>query len=286
VSIQVLRFPVRLLAIAGFSIVFASCGGNADVQVQLPTGTQIMTGTLLPAEISLLRRGTHVLQIDGIDVYFVESETENLRRFERKPVVLEGTLSFNVDPSFLPVLEVSRVLDVLEEQRKEWEVRSLGLRLQTPETWEGTVEEGKISLRAPGGTGSVVTVEQMDQSPVDLTNAMPIVVGNARGLRIIDEATGGQIVVLERPKGVIVFSFTPDAPDRAERLRQDWLSLLTDVIITSSNSPVQATGSGALTGSGSTGGVFCGGPAGILCPAGFYCDITHLQENIGVCRGL
>jgi hypothetical protein len=244
-----------------------------------------MTGTLLPADISLLRRGTHVLQVDGKDVYYVESETTNLRRYERKPVVLEGTLSANVDPSFLPVLEVSRVVDVLEQQTKEWSVPALGLALRAPETWEATVGDQSIALRAPGSTASIMKVERMEKSPIDLLNAMPTVVGTARALRVSNEQSGAETVVLERSSDVLVFSFTPEIPEQAERLRQDWLAILETIRLQSSDNP-QNSSIAPVTGTGTALGTPCGGPAGILCPPASYCDITNLQENIGVCKSL
>jgi hypothetical protein len=40
--------------------------------------------------------------------------------------------------------------------------------------------------------------------------------------------------------------------------------------------------SAAATGSGA--GLPCGGTAGILCPGGFYCDITDVANNVGRCK--
>jgi hypothetical protein len=44
------------------------------------------------------------------------------------------------------------------------------------------------------------------------------------------------------------------------------------------------TGSGTVTGASGSGSLMaCGGPAGILCPAGSYCAVTDRVNDIGVC---
>ncbi len=266
-------------------LVFAGCGGGNDLPPPLPVGMQTLTGTLLPTEISLLRRGTHVLQVDGKDVYFVESEKENLRNFERKLVTLEGTVFPNVDTSFLPVLVVSRIVDVLEEKSRGWDVQSLRLRIEVPESWEGQLSDGRAAFRPHGSSGAIVTIERKDTSPVDLRDAEPVVVGSARALRVTDTQTGAQTIVLEQAGGALVFSFLPQNSEQNERFRENWNAILSTVAFSGSEQGGQQNGEQSSTGTGAVnGGEPCGGPAGILCPSGSFCDIQNLQENIGVCR--
>jgi len=257
------------------------CGG-ADL-IPLPEGPQILTGTLLPTDLSLLRRGTHLLQIDGVDTYYVESTFENLRKYERKTVVLEGLLSHNVEPTLLPVLDVLRVVDVLGDSQKKWEIRSLNLTLSVPASWSAEVQEGSATFRSLGSTDPLVRITRGTGAIIDVSGGTPIVLGNARAMRIIHEATGAQTVVVERGEETIVFSFTPGERQNALELREDWLMLLATVSFSRENAPssvAPGTGSGAVVGQP------CGGTAGVLCPEGYYCDVVNLQENIGICKAL
>ncbi len=72
---------VMVLALCAY-LVWSGSTNQANSQV-LPQGPQTLTGTLIPAELSLTRRGTHVLKVDGDDVAFVESAAVNLRRSRR-----------------------------------------------------------------------------------------------------------------------------------------------------------------------------------------------------------
>lgn len=269
---------VLLAAVAAISV-----SGCNDDPIILPEGVQVLTGTLLPTDISLLRRGTHVLRIEDTDTYYVESTHENLSKYEQKLVVLEGTLSHNVESSFLPVLDVLRVVDVLGDTQKLWEIRSLNLSLSVPEAWRGEIKEGSAIFIAPGGSEPIVSIERsISGSMVDTTGGVPIVLGNTRAIRVIDEATGKQMVKVEREDSSIIFFFTPGDHSNVNELRADWLTILSTV---SFRREVQ-TPNDPIRGSGSAVGGHCGGTAGILCAAGQYCDVTNLQENIGVCKRL
>ena len=287
---------LRALFLATISLLVIGCGGGNEFP-PLPEGVQILTGSLVPAEISLLRRGTHVLVVEGLDKYYVESSSINLRRYEQKKLVMEGELTHNVDPEFLPVLEVSKVIEVLEENMKSWELRSLGLMLEMPETWNGRVKDGEASFQPPNsshnaitiirmmsatGTGTVIEEGEEDTSiglsASDSPLGTPIVVGKKRAIRIFYEETGNQEVIVERIGHSIIFSLNMEEFDQPELLRETWLAMLNSVVFDEDkpDDTYRQTGTGA--------GTPCGGPAGILCPTNFYCDVTHLEENIGICK--
>jgi len=97
----------------------------------------------------------------------------------------------------------------------------------------------------------------------------------------VDEASGNQWVYLERGERMLTFSFAPGDHEHPDKLREEWLNMLNSVVLNNKRGAVPTTPS---TGTGGVGGMPCGGTAGILCPTGFYCDVTHLEENVGVCR--
>jgi len=269
-----LALAVCLVPLAGV----AGCS-KEPLPVSLPEGVQVLTGTLLPTEISLLRRGTHLLNIDGTDVYLVESAEVPLSRYEHKEVVLEGTLSQNVDPSFLPVLEVQSVVRVLQESQREWALRSVGLSASLPDSWEGSIGDAAARFHPPTQPDPVITVELLPTAEVTVpTDGVPIVIDSKRSLRTDDEQTGAQVVYVERGAEVLLLSFTP-SQEHFEDDRNVWLAFLRSISFSG------ATPSPALpTATGGQLGAPCGGPAGVLCPEGYYCEVTNLVENIGHCE--
>lgn len=107
-------------------------GCSAPIEhIPLPQGIQEVSGYLAPAELSLVRRGTHLLLKEGRERYLVESKHIALRPFEGKEVMVRGLLESNVDPTFLPVLVVQEI----EEKSDPWKkvsIEPLGLTLDIP----------------------------------------------------------------------------------------------------------------------------------------------------------
>ena len=250
----------------------------------LPQGVQVLTGTLLRTDLSLIRRGTHVLRIASKDAYYVESSQVNLRRYEGKEIVIEGTLEQNTEPTDLPVLITSDVLQVIQEEWKKWDLPSVGLSLETPDDWRGIDRNGRAGFRVPEWADPVFSIDKEEE--VDTTGGTPMVLDSKRAMQLHSEDTGEQRVILEwNEDAYLVFSFTPGAHPDADTLREDWLAILQSVRFTDAKSPdTPRTSSGATRSDGL--GQPCGGPAGVLCPAGLYCDIENLEENIGVCKQL
>ena len=111
---------------------------------------------------------------------------------------------------------------------------------------------------------------------MELPEGTPIVVDRNRAVRVVDENSGDQTVVIQRGESVLTFLFTPgDHPD-ADALREEWLAVLRSILFGSERTTSQPT---TATGAGMP----CGGGAGILCPSGQYCAVLDLEENIGKC---
>ena len=269
------------------TLFLTACGD--DEPIVLPEGVQVLTGSVLPTDISLLRRGTHLFQVDDEDVYFLESTAVNLRKYERKHVVLQGEVSPNVDSSYLPLLTVEAVLDVLEQETKEWKLRSFGVTFELPDSWGGSIESA-LSSFVPLGSSDPAIIFQWEESEEQEKeenteeqldyDSTPIVIDGTRATKSVDSQTGNETVRIERPNGVIQITYIALDHPHAQQWHADWISALASMELADTRVPDTPTSTGAITGSP------CGGPAGILCPEGFYCDVTNLQENIGVCRSL
>ena len=99
---------MRWRSIIVAALLLSSCRNQPD-PVELPQGTQELTGILQRVELSLVRRGTHVLVQNGEETTYVESKVVQLRKYEREEVTLRGRFEQNTDPSFLPVFMVRSV---------------------------------------------------------------------------------------------------------------------------------------------------------------------------------
>ncbi|MDD5041931.1 MAG: hypothetical protein PHX87_06165 [Candidatus Peribacteraceae bacterium] len=269
---------VLLLGIVGF-LLLSACGHNIPPPVDLPTGIQTMTGTLLPAEISTLRRGSHRLMDQNVSLCFVESQTVNLRVFEGKRVVVRGVLEPNSDPTLLPVL-VTQDVKAVEQDLEELSLRAFGLHGRIPHSWIEATQKDATILLAEGISTPLVTITLKKETPLPASGA-PFLISGHHAVRQNSADTGGETVTVESDGGVVVIVFTPPkGTEDSDALRSQWLVFLTSLSFTASSS-AQAS---SQTQSPSPDGTPCGGTAGILCPEGQYCAIEDLQENIGHCR--
>lgn len=270
------------------SLGLAGCGAAHD---PLPEGVQTVTGVLHAAELSRTRRGTHVLEKDGQAVYFIESGSRNLKTFEGKEVTVTGTLERNTDRKALPVLIVSDIQSELTQTRP-WKIPALHMTISTPDNWQGRTSGSGITFKLSGRTDPVLNVRT---TPVtQLPKGQSILIGVDQGRIVRDESTGGANAYVLHGGAMILFQFTPppDAylPYLNEHFEDALRTVTFDAKAASSAAPSVPSGTGALTtGTGSNTsrrpGV-CGGPAGFLCPAGQYCEITDAVNNIGVCKKL
>ncbi|MBM3231502.1 hypothetical protein FJZ28_04225 [Candidatus Peregrinibacteria bacterium] len=275
-----LHSSTLLLCLCALGVLLTSCS-EQQVFPPLPEGEQTVKGILQPASLSAVRRGTHVVLQDGIDVYYAESALVNLRTYQGKMITMRGKLEHNIDPSFLPVLVISSVTDV-EDTAKTVSLPDIPLSMEVPVLWKRSETAGRYEFRLESDTPEVdpVLAVWKEEGATLPEGGVPIVIDASRAVRLIDDLSGTQIVAVKQPATVLFFRFIPGDRVQADTLREQFLSVLSTVTLKASgasSSAVPATGSGSLGGP-------CGGPAGILCPSGSYCDVTDLQENIGRCR--
>lgn len=274
-----------LLPLCVLGLLLAGCGKDFS---DLPTGIQTVEGKLKPAELSRVRRGTHVIEIDGDDEYYAESSVVPLRAYQGKNVTLRGTFAPNVDDSYLPVLVVDSILDV-EETAEEHVLEDLTVTLQAPILWKPRKVDESVEFTM-GDMGPVILTIQNEKTDELPEGGEPIVVGTKRAVRMKDALTGNEIITVQRSSTMVtVFTLSPNVEDvEPEEFASDWFDVLQSVSF--QGTPGSGMGAGAASsGAGGTNtsaatGTPCGGPAGILCPSGMYCEITNFSENIGRCR--
>jgi hypothetical protein len=245
----------------------------------LPGGEQTVTGILKAAELSVKRRGSHIIEQEGTDVYYAESSLVNLREYQGKRVTLRGIFEHNSDPQNLPVLVVETIVDV-EETTEHHSLSGLAVSLDAPVHWNLVKREGKYHFRLEGEEDPIVIIYQ-EAGELLPDGGVPIVIDATRATRLIDELSGTTIVSVKRSGKILTFRFSPGEHVNADRLREDFLELLTtvDLIEKESDDPSPDFGTGSLS-------TPCGGSAGILCPAGFFCDVQDFEDNVGKCRKL
>lgn len=267
-----------LLSVAtlGFFVILSSCSGKEEVV--LPVGPQTLTGALSSVELSLTRRGTHILRLNGRDVYYVESNMINLRTYEGMDVSIEGALEKNSDPASLPVL-VAKKVTLVEEPSHAWTVPALHLTFSAPLQWHGDVFDDGISFTQTGSTLSLLKI--LRSSLAELPTGTPLVVGGQRAVRI--DTSSGQVIYVQNGKDILAITLDKSLQGTSGKEPvKSVLHILKSFAFTNTSS----SGSGAIigTGTGAVAGSPCGGAAGILCPSGSYCAITDQAAGIGVCR--
>jgi hypothetical protein len=266
--------------IPAFLVIVALHGCSKKVVPQLPQGPQTLTGVLVPVPLSLVRRGTHELMQNGAPVYYAESSTLDLRNFEGMDAVFQGALELNTDPTDLPVLVISGAT-LIALPVHTWTVPALHLTLDAPDAWSATQFNDGAQFTQ---SGSLQVLLSVHSSP--LTQLPDGVLENVAGNRAVEvTGTGGQIVYIQHGRDILVV--------RLEQAATDTLSdqVLNHIIHSihftqdtnssfSSQAPASSSGGSVPT------GIPCGGPAGILCPQGQYCEVTDRATNIGHCKAL
>lgn len=263
-----------------FSLLTLLLGCAEKTYVPLPEGEQTISGILRPAELSAVRRGSHIIEQDSVNVYYAESSLINLRQYQGKRLTVRGVLEHNTDPQDLPVLVVDSVVDV-EETTTEHYLEDLRLSLVAPIHWKYVKREGKHQFRLEEETEPLLLLHEEEEEELP-EGGVPMVIDATRAVRLRDELTGTLIIAVKRPSTILTFQFQPGSAIRAERLEKNFLSLLDSVELDAEPKDERTT----ATGSTPVRGKPCGGIAGILCPDGQYCEITNFEENIGRCRSL
>lgn len=245
---------------------------TSDNPPAITYGPKTEEGLLSGTGISLIRKGTHILEIDGTPTYFVSSNKVELERYEGQNVKLIGRVDPNVSPDYLPLFTVDELVPLDEQETtEEWSVPTLGITLDAPATWDATLASGILMFERSGDPTPLLVVKKH-------TGALPagdiIRVAGKSGIRLHDG--NDQKVFVAGMSGAILFDFTPHGDSDIEKLQGDFQRVLNSV-----HFALKASSSSIATG---TGGVVCGGAAGILCPTGFFCEIRDAVTNEGRCR--
>ena len=277
-----------------------SCGKPS--LAPLPEGVQSLTGRLEHADLSLTRRGTHLLYIAEKPAYFVESSAVNLRTLEGKTVVLQGTFSYNTTAHDLPLFTVQHVLKGGQETLRQWNVSSMGITLQVPRSWSAVIQPGSAVFTESGAVSPILRIGKETSaslvfdfetftSPSSSLVLRPLVIGDKRAVGALDTAKNiwnvhidlGRVTPNRIVKNVLTLSFALEPNTNAEAQVTSNLRIIQTVKFTAE---MNSATSAASAGTGSTLGLgsACGGPAGILCPKGFYCQLADTQTDSGRCQ--
>ena len=205
----------------GASFVVSSC--SDEKPVDLPEGVQTLHGFLESTELSIKRRGTHVLKQKSEVQYFVESASVNLRLIENQYVSLEGNFEHNTNPIDLPVFVVSKVLKV-EDDDREWTLSRFGISLRTPTDWikYQQAEETHFS-----SSGSFAPILRIFTQPIQtIENSIPIIVDDFQAHRVFFDHSSEQHIILDREKTQLVLAFDASVHPRADELHAIWPKVL------------------------------------------------------------
>ena len=296
------KWSIAGLGLFALTVSLTSCD---PAKPPLPEGIQEVTGTVEPAPLSRIRRGTHFVMIDGTALYYLESPLLNLRDFEGSRITVRGLLEENTESDTLPVLIVSEIAGHEVTTRLVHAVPQFGLTLEVPASWKETRTDSTILFSGSGSASAILTVrvEPLADVPFDDFSApetqatlevVPIIISSKRALRITEKGSIAETVHIDRGEGapiearVITLRFTPQ--DETQKVMHElFLRILHSVKFGNNRSSESFSTGSASSGASNTSqaaasGKPCGGPAGILCDSSEYCAITDLSTNFGVCK--
>ncbi len=260
---------LSVLLIAGLGL--ASCKKKPT---PLPVGTQTVTGVLLPVPFALDRRGTHQLSVQGSPVYLVESARVNLRTLEGMAVVVTGRVERNIDPKALPVLVASGVT-MINPLFRTWDIPQFKLSIDVPPQWNPAFFPDGVRFSETGGS---VKLSLHPSLAATLPPGDFMQIGGRTAIRTT--ATGSETIFVQNGSSIFAIQ---------HYLAEPSTSTVFPLVLRSirfSRSSAMSAASSVQTGTGTVSGSPCGGVAGILCPAGQFCEITDLASNSGRCKTL
>lgn len=267
--------------LVAFFVTLSACGQKQPQE--LPTGTLSFSGSLVQAELSLTRRGTHILRQNDRDVYYVESSTVNLNQYAGMDVTITGHLEHNSDPNAQPVIVADSVV-LIQVPSHSWSIPALSMNFSAPLTWQGTLFSDGISFTETGSAAPILKIHRSSLNA--LTTGTPLVIGGQEAVKatsgsgdVLYVANGKDVIAIEASSSLSVSTGSSSEQQNLERL-------LKSITFTGGGSSSFGSGTTVHTGTGGMAGTPCGGSAGILCPAGSYCEITDRTSGIGVCQSL
>ncbi len=290
-----------LLSVACLSVLtVAAC----NIVEPLPVGEQTVKGTITRVGISLTRRGTHLLQVDPKHAYYVESTTVALLPYEKRSVTLKGTFEPNVDPRDLPVFVVTEIVGGEAEKLRAWAMPGFGITIELPRSWDGNVTTSQAQFTVSGSSVPALRIAREDTKnlPFDFTamtasgssmTLMPLMLNTRKAVMIsyTDQplviftialdgaANAGKVLAFSFRLPIDISAAKEDRAAETERVLSYMRTLKFSGASSSRASAKPVTGTGA-----SAAGKPCGGPAGILCPMGYFCQVTDTATDIGKCK--
>jgi hypothetical protein len=280
---------IQRLLLAGLSIIaLSSC--TKTTTPTAPLGPVSATGTLIPADVSLVRRGTHVLLINGKKMYFVESKTENLVEFEGRRIAVEGIAEANTVKDALPVLLVTKVRSGgIDPSKRDWEVPGLDLKISLPSSWVGTVQKTAAIFTIPSETEPVLILRPFGSGSLPI-DGVPYYLAGHKAVRIDRSSEGLFDLYIQSTSSIIRLHADLRSQKSVQNVQQlrDLVATIEQAIDSASFISEGSLTMSSLASSESSQpmGVLCGGSAGIICPEGFFCNISDATGNTGTCQYL
>ena len=282
-SILAMRLPKAVSLAACFPLLALGACGFESALPSLPAGVQTLTGTIVPTTMSTARRGTHLLKESGTDRAYLESSVVLLREFQGRTTALRGHFEHNIDPRDLPVFIVESVLSS-EETVRAWASPDSRVQANIPTRWGLSMDAETTHFIPAGSLHPVVSIVFLrDKS---LPSGIALTVGDSRAIRFLDDISGEQRIAVEQPGGYLEVSFTPQRESDPELARSEWLTFLRSIRLRDVITVGNAASSRVSGATASRDRQPCGGVAGVLCPPGQFCEITDLDQNIGLCRSV
>lgn len=243
----------------------------------LPTEPITATGVLLPADLSLSRRGTHLLHINGVDTYYVESPTVSLKNLEGERVGLHGVLSYNLDRNDLPVLRVDHV-SVSRIAGTSVSLPAFQMRIVLPSGWQKNEAAGVLLLSPLGALSPLLSIAKANDTV--LPEGISLFLGGHKAVRTL-KADNTEDFFIETAGGIVkVSTLAVVGTGTGSTIASDLSGILKSIQFDA----VRASSSSSLGAGSSVGKTYCGGAAGILCPQGSFCVITDAASNTGFCQ--
>ncbi len=272
---------LRFLSTVLMSICFLSACSHGEQDNKTSVGPTTATGTLIAAEVSLIRRGSHKLIIDGKPTYYVESKSENLREYEGRTVSIQGIVEKNTRQSDLPILVVEKISsDVGSDGLHLWNIPALNLRIAAPEEWKASIKGTVATFALDNETETLLSIVLLSGST--LPPGSTFYVNNRPAVRT--ESAGNtiqEVYILE--KDTVIRLHFDSSTQRSIQTKEEGTILADEFERLLSNVVFLSDSKRNTISAGSGSGVACGGEAGILCASGYYCNITEGDAKIGVC---
>lgn len=271
-----------------FVIFFLTCSLSACTKTPLnqpPLGPISATGTLISADVSLLRRGTHLLLVNGKKMYYVESKTEDLVNKVGQTVHIEGIAEANTSPDDLPVLVATKLTSVQGESGLHvWNIPALDIQMQTPNAWTATIKNSVASFALPGEEKPLLVIRISGSGSLPAEGTHYYLSGRRAVRTNPKEGTIEDVYVLNG-ETVLFFHFDASTQQSVERMED--AKLLENEFEYALNS-IKFLSDRASNSANSGSMIFapCGGEANVLCPHGSFCDIADPVAKIGKCRPL